>query len=182
MLCNLTVTIQNHMSYAYTKYGEGYEYPPISCSADLSPEAQEMLELGELPINYAYLSGDVLRFFRSGYGYYDMNIRTGEEVKLADCQLENSRAVVALPNCILESTLLTPQSMETRMPGQTHRLMLFDGESWQRMDPTFASSGQRSDFIMEFITVTQSLFEGFAITCLLFVLTLTTLACKTCQR
>ena len=27
----------------------------------------------------------------------------------------------------------------------------FDGTMWHRMDPTFASSGQRSDFIMEFI-------------------------------
>ena len=40
-----TTTIQNHMSYTYAKYGEDYQFPPISCSADLSAEAREMLEV-----------------------------------------------------------------------------------------------------------------------------------------
>ncbi len=44
-LFTYTTTIQNHMSYTYAKYGEGYEFPPISCSAPLSDEAREMLEV-----------------------------------------------------------------------------------------------------------------------------------------
>ena len=40
-----TTTIQNHMSYTYPKYGEGYTYGAVSTSADISPEAREMLEV-----------------------------------------------------------------------------------------------------------------------------------------
>ena len=28
---------------------------------------------------------------------------------------------------------------------------MFDGKTWQRMDPTFASSGKKSDAIMKYI-------------------------------
>lgn len=119
-------------------YGDPLLYNGMLCQSETSflrgyGEDQELLELGELPINFSYLSGDVLRFFRQGDGYYDMNIRTGEEVKLADCQLEAGHATVALPNCIVESTMLTYYSLESRTPGQTHRLMLFDGEAWREV-------------------------------------------------
>lgn len=42
MLCNYTTTIQNHMSYTADKYGEGYDFPPITASG-LSEEAETML-------------------------------------------------------------------------------------------------------------------------------------------
>ena len=42
MLCNYTTTIQNHMSYTADKYGEGYEFPPVSAPG-LSPEVETML-------------------------------------------------------------------------------------------------------------------------------------------
>ena len=37
-LFNYTTTIQNHMSYTADKYGEGYVFPPVSTTADISPE------------------------------------------------------------------------------------------------------------------------------------------------
>ena len=43
-LFNYTTTIQNHMSYTADKYGEGY-VPPVSTTADISPETRSMLEV-----------------------------------------------------------------------------------------------------------------------------------------
>ena len=96
-------------------------------------DRETVFELGDIPVAGAYLSGDILRFFRQNDGYYDRNIRTGQETRLADCQLENSYAAVVLPNCILESTLLERDSLGSRTSGQTHCLRLFDGESWQNV-------------------------------------------------
>ena len=44
-LFNYTTTIQNHMSYTADKYGEGYVFPPVSTTADISPETRSMLEV-----------------------------------------------------------------------------------------------------------------------------------------
>ena len=44
-LFNYTTTIQNHMSYTADKYGEGYIFPPVSTTADISPETRSMLEV-----------------------------------------------------------------------------------------------------------------------------------------
>lgn len=45
LLFNYTTTIQNHMSYTADKYGEGYVFPPVSTTADISPETRSMLEV-----------------------------------------------------------------------------------------------------------------------------------------
>jgi len=74
-----------------------------------------------------YLSGNVLRQFRSNEGYYDINLETGEEVHLADAQLKNSQSFIVLPNCIIETTL----GSENHQEGDQHSMMLFDGESWR---------------------------------------------------
>ena len=74
-----------------------------------------------------YLSGSILRQFRSNEGYYDINLETGEEVHLADAQLKNSQSFIVLPNCIIETTL----GSENHQEGDTHAMMLFDGESWR---------------------------------------------------
>ena len=126
-------------AYELPLYGDTLVYNRLVCPTKTSylrylQEGYEILELGELPVAFSFLSGDVLRFFRPGDGYYDRNIRTGEEVKLAKPCLENSHAVVALPNCILESTLMTNHSLKSRTPGQTHRLMFFDGERWREVE------------------------------------------------
>ena len=45
LLFHYTTTIQNHMSYTADKYGEGYVFPPVSTTADISPETRSMLEV-----------------------------------------------------------------------------------------------------------------------------------------
>ena len=42
-------------------------------------------------------------------------------------------------------------SVYTETDGWIDRVIYFDGESWKRMDPTFASSGNQSEEIMEYI-------------------------------
>lgn len=74
-----------------------------------------------------YLSGSIIRQFRPNDGYYDINIETGEEIFLAPAQLDNSKATIMLPNCIVETTL----GSTTHQEGTPHALVLFDGESWR---------------------------------------------------
>ena len=38
-------TIQNHMGYPYSKYGDGYEYAPVPLNVEVSPETREALEV-----------------------------------------------------------------------------------------------------------------------------------------
>ena len=44
-LFNYTTTIQNHMSYTADKYGEGYTFPPVQTSAELSDAAETLLSV-----------------------------------------------------------------------------------------------------------------------------------------
>ena len=95
------------------------------------------VDLTGLTINGSYLSGDILRFFRINDGYYDLNIKTGEEVRLADAQLENSYASIMIPNCIIESTLITylMEDNNKNLPeGTEHALRLFDGKTWREVE------------------------------------------------
>lgn len=107
-----------------------------------------------------YLSGDVLRIFRSNDGYYDRNIQTGGEVHLSDAQLQNSNATVLLPNCIIETTLMSPS-----WDGEgAQNMVIFDGEGWHNVqlpaelrnapaDISFGVAGISSDSI--FFTADQ---------------------------
>ena len=94
---------------------------------------QDAVDISQLPAKYGYLSGDTLRYFQMNDGYYDINIKTGDKVKLADAQLENSFASIVLPNCILESTLMAynaNNSADFYTEGMAHEMRLFDGQKW----------------------------------------------------
>ena len=118
----------------------------------VSGEEAEILDTSVLPVKFAYLSGDTLRFFRTNDGYYDMNIKTGEEVKLAEPQLENSFANIVLPNCILESTLMTylADSNTKGLPeGEVHAMRLFDGAVWRDVAlPAELQNADAKTFVM----------------------------------
>ena len=86
-----------------------------------------------MEVSGGYLSGNTLRVFRPNDGYYDVDLETRQEVLLSPSQLENSCAVIVLPNCILESTLLSKDSLDYRTPGMQHSLMLFDGRIWREV-------------------------------------------------
>ncbi|MBQ9521998.1 MAG: LTA synthase family protein [Oscillospiraceae bacterium] len=44
-LFHASTTIQNHMGYPYSKYGDGYEYPPVPLNVEVSPDTREALEV-----------------------------------------------------------------------------------------------------------------------------------------
>ena len=112
------------------------------------------IDLDDIPVTGSYISGDILRYFISNDGYYDIQIKSRAEVKLADAQLENSIAYVVLPNCIVESTLLGRDSLLLRTAGQTHRMMLFDGASWRevKMPEALINAGSAVYLTIEAVT------------------------------
>lgn len=93
-------------------------------------EAQR-IDTSGLPVENAFLSGNILRYFRTNSGYYDMDITTGQEVKLAEPRMENSDATVLLPNCIVETTLTGPSRFDLRTEGMCHSMEIFDGAAWR---------------------------------------------------
>ena len=78
----------------------------------------------------AYLSSNTLRQFRPNDGYYDIDLTTREEVFLAPAQLQDSKADIALPNCIIESTLYNGEDW---MADKPHEMRLFDGQKWREV-------------------------------------------------
>ncbi len=88
------------------------------------------VDLVDLPLDGAYLSGQTIRIFRPGDGYYAVNLTTREEMRLADCQLENSRSLIVSPNCILESTILGGRSREIRSTADANAFRFFNGVQW----------------------------------------------------
>ncbi len=76
-----------------------------------------------------YLAGNQLRIYRANDGYYDVDLATQKEVRVADAQLEDAYAHILLPNCILETTLQR-QRQNTLAVGTPHALKLFNGETW----------------------------------------------------
>ena len=88
------------------------------------------LDVSGLTLRGAYISGNTLRFFRPGEGYYDRNTETGEETFLSPPHLENSYSCIMLPNCILESSLMFTESLKNRPPRMLHKLAYFDGIQW----------------------------------------------------
>ena len=105
-----------------------------------------------------YLSGNMLRCFRANEGYYDVNLETGEECLVAQNQLENSGAVILLPNCIIESTL-DYYANSLRTANTVHSMKLFDGEKWlDVMLPTELKNAGLNTFAVPFSVTSDNIF------------------------
>ena len=63
-----------------------------------------------------YLSGNTLRLYRPNDGFYDLDLTTRQETKVADAQLADAQGGLSLPNCISEYN--------------GSQILIFDGESW----------------------------------------------------
>lgn len=100
----------------------------------LSNQEPKAENVSDLSARGGYLCGNILRCYRPNDGYYDVDLLTGEETKLADVQLNNSQGLVLQPNCILESDLFLAGiyfgSREPREPLETHMMCFFDGQKW----------------------------------------------------
>ena len=75
-----------------------------------------------------YLSGNTLRLYRPNDGFYDLDLTTRQETKVADSQLPDSGGVVLLPNCITERN--------------EEKYLLFDGTLWREIQIPQELQGQ----------------------------------------
>ena len=67
----------------------------------IAGDSIEKLNTDHLPYIGMYVSGNTARYFRQNDGYYDYDLTTGQEVKVADAQLTDSCANIVLPNSII---------------------------------------------------------------------------------
>lgn len=120
-------------------------------------ELIECIDIDLLP-DKGYASGNIIRGFESGDGYYDINMETGERVRLADAMLENSNAFIYLPNCIVESTLF-PTPTGTTGYGA---MEMFDGKSWRtvKLPEKWLNPGSQMFLSVLAITSDSILLEG----------------------
>ncbi len=123
----------------FSIYGDKYFYCSLLSGAGTKIHRVENgtldeIDISGLPVKGSYLSDSTLRCFRQNDGYYDIDLTTGDEIRLMDARLENSYCTAILPNCILESTLLYPESVDSRTDGKPHCMEIFDGESWHSVD------------------------------------------------
>ena len=123
----------------------------------------EPVDLNGLNTAGAYLSGNVLRCFKPNDGYYDVDLSTRQEVKLAEARMENSHCMIVLPNCVVEGTLLGAPSRTTRTEGMTHGLSIFDGESWRDVElPEELKNAGKNEFIFVQAVTSDSILFGFS--------------------
>ena len=100
-----------------------------------------------------YLAGNTLRLFRQNDGYYDVNLDTGEEVRIGDAALKYSQCNTQVPNCVVESTLF--YSVYKKQPkGAEHAMAVFDGESWRsvKLPQEMLERGKEEYLILKGIT------------------------------
>lgn len=121
----------------------------------------EPVDLSNLETGGAYLAGDVLRCFKQNDGYYDVDLNTRQEIRLADTRMENSHCQIMLPNCIVEGTLVTAQSKKDRTEGMKHFLEIFDGEQWHSvaLPPELESAGKNVFIYVTAVTSDSILFQ-----------------------
>ncbi len=127
----------------------------------VSGDVLEPVDLSGLETGGAYLSGNVLRCFKQNDGYYDVDLTTRQEIRLADARMENSHCQIMLPNCIVEGTLVTAQSKKDRAEGMTHALEVFDGEGWRSvtLPPELKTAGKNVFIYVTAVTSDSILFQ-----------------------
>ncbi len=81
-----------------------------------------------LPETGGFISGTTLRIFKENKGYFDIDVTTGKQVKIADNRIKNSAGFILAPNCVIESNAFGFTYEKRSVPVQ---IEVFDGESWR---------------------------------------------------
>ena len=115
--------------------------------------AVQKVDISELPCYGGYLFGTTLRCYKTNDGYYDIDLLTGEETKLADAQLSNSNANIRTPNCIIESPLIGDPTV--RIAGETPSMKLFDGQQWHDVSLPEAVLNLPAYTVLNFMALTS---------------------------
>ena len=132
-----------------------YIRPPFSDRLYMWIKDGELVEatLPELPLMGGHWSGSTVRFYRTNDGYYDYDLLTGEETRIADAQVDDAAAWIIEPNCILETTLFESSDADKRAAVRTHTMKLFDGQTWH--DVTLPDDIARGRTDVEFLALTS---------------------------
>ena len=106
------------------------------------------VELEGYPLQGAFWSENTVRFYRTNDGYYDYDLQTGQETRIADAQVDDAAAWIIEPNCILETTLFESSDADERASVRTHTMKLFDGQTWHdvTLPDDIASGRTRIEF------------------------------------
>ncbi len=146
--------------------GDPYIYDAVTALPEISifrfeGEEKIKLDVTQLSSNGSYISGSILRYFMPNDGYYDRNIETGEEVRLADARLSDSTCDIVLPNCIIESNFLGSSSVQTRPDNIVPAIEIFDGEVWHSITlPKELEKIERSTWLSVLGVTSDSIFLG----------------------
>ena len=81
-----------------------------------------------VPETGGYISGTTLRIFKEDKGYFDIDVTTGKQVKVAENRLKDSTGMILAPNCVVESTLF---SFNRKNRTEAGAIEVFNGESWR---------------------------------------------------
>ena len=107
-------------------------YRPTAEGLEKLGDVSGLGNLMDLDFTGSYLSGEVLRIYRPGDGYYDVNLATGQETKALDSQLEDAWGWQLTERYAVESTLLSRPLAHQKDPVDREQAMtLYDGERWR---------------------------------------------------
>lgn len=107
-------------------------YRPTSEGLEKLGDVSALGNLMNLDFTGSYLSGEILRIYRPGDGYYDVNLTTGQETKAMEAQLEDAWGWQLTEQYAVESTLLSRPLAHQKDPVDREQAMtLYDGESWR---------------------------------------------------
>lgn len=107
-------------------------YRPTAEGLEKLGDVSGLGNLMDLDFTGSYLSGEVLRIYRPGDGYYDVNLATGQETKALDSQLEDAWGWQLTERYAVESTLLSrPLAHQKATVDREQAMTLYDGERWR---------------------------------------------------
>lgn len=107
-------------------------YRPTVHGLERLGDVSKLGNLMDLDFTGSYLSGETLRIYRPGDGYYDVNLTTGQETKALDAQSENAWGWQLTEQYTVESTLLSrPLAHQEEPVDRVQAMTLYDGEQWR---------------------------------------------------
>ena len=112
-------------------YGDPYfECNGLSSTKFLSLRGDELVGFDKkyVPETGGFISSTTLRIFKENKGYFDIDVTTGKQVKVADNRLKDSTGMILAPNCVVESTLF---AFNRKNRTEAGAMEVFDGERWR---------------------------------------------------
>ena len=105
-----------------------------------------------VPETGGFISGTTLRIFKEDKGYFDIDVTTGKQVKVADNRIKNSTGFILAPNCVIESNAFGFTYEKRTGPVQVE---VFDGESWRSVQLPEEWQDPSTDNWLEILGITS---------------------------